>query len=234
MKKTTLLFWAMASLALFIAACSPSTNSSDQKTTEDGLAISGKIEAGLRVLTFDRTQKEQNFRIYRGDYVVPQPEKNTSLHLVIPELKVDREFPVSEGEKTYFKVPAVGVYHYTAGHLSGIIEAVEYSVSTYQEVSALEAVDFIKNRQPFVLDVRSSGEFASGHLEGAALIPVGSLKKRIAEIETNKEDPIFVYCKSGNRSTVAARILIDAGFKQVINLRHGVNDWKRQQLHLVR
>ncbi len=221
-------------LLLFLGACSTSQESSTKEKTQDGLEISGKVTAGLRVITFDPMLEEQNFRIYRGDYIVPEVAGSKTIHLVIPDLDVDNEYPVAEGKRTNFKVPATGVYKYTAGNLSGVIEAVEYRAATYREVSALEARDLIKNRHPLILDVRTEREFISGHILDAILIPVGVFQNRIGEVGGNKEDPVFIYCRSGNRSTVASRMLINAGFKQVINLRHGLNDWNRQKLPLKR
>ncbi len=57
----------------------------------------------------------------------------------------------------------------------------------------------------FLLDVRSSGEFASGHAEGATNIPVGELAGRLTELPRNRV--IITYCASGGRSRAAAATL---------------------------
>jgi rhodanese-related sulfurtransferase len=220
-------------LTLLLASCTGSEKSTAQKT-DNANQISGTIQSGLRVIPFDPFEKIQNFRIYRGDYVVLEVTGSKTVHLLIPELEVEKDYPVAEGEKTYFKVPASGVFEYTAGSVSGVIEAIEYTAATYQEVSAMEAVELIKNRTPLILDVRTAREYDRSHLANAQLIPVGVFQNSLDEIKADKEDPIFLYCRSGNRSTVASRILIDAGYKQVINLRHGINDWNRQKLPLKR
>jgi rhodanese-related sulfurtransferase len=62
-----------------------------------------------------------------------------------------------------------------------------------------------------LVDVRSPGEFASGHIDGALNIPVGSLAARVGELE--KERPVVVYCASGMRSASAARRLASDGFE---------------------
>ena len=59
-------------------------------------------------------------------------------------------------------------------------------------------------------------------------------QKRIGELAAHKDDPILVYCRTGNRSTVAAKLMIDAGFTQVVNLRRGIVDWSRQGLPIVK
>jgi phage shock protein E len=65
-----------------------------------------------------------------------------------------------------------------------------------------------------LLDVRTPGEFAAGHIEGARNIPVDQLSARIAEVGP-KETPVVVYCRSGARSGRAAALLRSAGFTRV-------------------
>ena len=64
-------------------------------------------------------------------------------------------------------------------------------------------------RGALLLDVRTNGEFAGGHLDGATNIPVGELAARLAEVAAHKE--IVVYCRSGRRSAAAAELLRSAG-----------------------
>lgn len=61
-----------------------------------------------------------------------------------------------------------------------------------------------------LLDVRTPGEFSSGHLEGAVNIPVQELDRRIDEIPTDHS--VVVYCASGMRSANAARTLRSRGY----------------------
>lgn len=74
------------------------------------------------------------------------------------------------------------------------------------------------NVSPLFIDVRSAGEFATGHVTGAINIPydrIGSSIATLAGIE--KSRPIVVYCRSGARSAVAASILGELGYTQVVN-----------------
>ena len=64
-----------------------------------------------------------------------------------------------------------------------------------------------------ILDVRSKGEYQSGHLRNSINIPVDNLSKNIKKLDPNK--PIITCCASGGRSAVARRILKDGGFSQV-------------------
>lgn len=75
-----------------------------------------------------------------------------------------------------------------------------------------------------VLDVRTREEYESGHIPNAILIPVDNLQQEAEHILIDKGRPIFVYCRSGNRSAVASNILLKLGYSKVHNLG-GINDW---------
>ena len=78
-----------------------------------------------------------------------------------------------------------------------------------------QIVNKIKNGAK-VYDVRSPMEFSGGHFNGAVNIPVQELQLRIDEFGA-KEEPIVVYCATGNRSGFAAMMLNAAGYKDVVN-----------------
>jgi len=196
--------------------------------------VSGRVEDGLRVLTFDLDHPGATYKVYRGDYIRPELVDGAPFTIAIPALDVTMTVPVPEGGKTYFKVPDAGVFPFTIGTFTGTLEALEFAHARYREVSSQEAQGLIGAMHPFILDVRTAGEYAGGHLEGATLLPVQELARRIGELDAHKTDPVFVYCASGNRSTVAAKMLVDAGFEQVINLRHGFHEWVREGLPVVK
>lgn len=68
-----------------------------------------------------------------------------------------------------------------------------------------------------ILDVRTPGEFASGHVDGALNIPVSELPARLAEVGS-KDVPVILYCRSGARSAQAASLLRSSGFREVIDV----------------
>ena len=214
-----------------LAACSQ-----DMETTPDtaGHDISGQVEGGLRVLTIDPSAADHHYRIYRGDYVRMELVTGEGFSVEIPTRETVKQYPVPEGEKPYIKFPEAGSFPFTIGGISGVIEALEFRAAPYREVAATEAAKLIANLTPVILAVRTSREFAGGRIEGATLIPVQEIQRRVGELADHKNDPVFIYCRSGNRSTVAAKVLIDAGFTQVINLRRGIADWARHDLPVVK
>jgi phage shock protein E len=65
-----------------------------------------------------------------------------------------------------------------------------------------------------VVDVRTVGEFQSGHLEGSVNIPLDKVASQLNKFKKMKQ-PIVTVCRSGNRSGSAARILNDAGIEAI-------------------
>jgi hydroxyacylglutathione hydrolase len=83
-----------------------------------------------------------------------------------------------------------------------------------------------------VVDVRNASEWAHGHLPGALHIPVGELSQRLGEIPGGR--PVVVQCQGGTRSAIAASVLLSRGVRDVVNLRGGYDEWRREALPIVR
>lgn len=75
---------------------------------------------------------------------------------------------------------------------------------------------------PLILDVRTVGEFRSGHIPGAQLIPLTELKTRQGELPQDRA--IITVCQSGHRSQLAARQLAKLGY-DVHNMTGGMLRW---------
>ncbi len=86
----------------------------------------------------------------------------------------------------------------------------------YFRVRAGEAKKMVASGAALI-DVRTAGEYAAGHISGAKNIPVQELRARAGEVG-RKDVPVVVYCASGMRSAAAASMLRHAGFMQVRNL----------------
>ncbi len=77
-----------------------------------------------------------------------------------------------------------------------------------------------------LVDVRTAGEYAEGHLANAVNMNVNreDYKEQFATLD--KERPVFVYCLSGGRSADAVKIMRKMGFKEVYNLQGGILKWE--------
>jgi rhodanese-related sulfurtransferase/TusA-related sulfurtransferase len=74
-----------------------------------------------------------------------------------------------------------------------------------------------------ILDVREPAEYAFGHIPGALSIPLGELEDRINELP--KDKTIYVVCRTGTRSDLAAQKLTEKGFANVWNVVPGMSQW---------
>ncbi|HEX5681771.1 MAG TPA: rhodanese-like domain-containing protein [Desulfobacterales bacterium] len=168
--------------------------------------------------------------VYRGDYIkFKLADPTTEPVLSIPDLSIQQRLPGNLDEAPYFKMEKPGVFPFVLGTAKGSITVVDYRQANYQEVTPRQAAELIRNIAPLVLDVRTPGEYSRGHLKGSVLIPLQQLQSRWQEIAGHKDKDLLVYCATGNRSTVAAKILIDNGFKRIFNLRQGISGWERDK-----
>jgi rhodanese-related sulfurtransferase len=189
---------------------------------------SGRIVDGYRVLTVPRDAGPRELTVYRGDYVKFHLEgAQGETVLSIPGLAIDRRLPAGLSEAPFFKMEQTGVFAFALGDATGRLAVVEYRQQNYREVSAPEAAELIQTNRPLILDVRTPAEFGQVRLADALLIPVQELQRRWREVEGFRDRDILVYCATGNRSTVASKILIDNGFTRIHNMRRGIAEWRR-------
>lgn len=92
-------------------------------------------------------------------------------------------------------------------------------------VKSISAGEYMKMRDSAhtLVDVRSVGEWDSGHAPKALHIPLGDIARRKNEIPQDK--PVVVICASGARSASAATLLARAGYKPVYNFSGGMGSW---------
>lgn len=122
---------------------------------------------------------------------------------------------------------------YIAAGLVVVVIAVVALLSPRAVTTAAENISPADYQSQFVasstshllIDVRTAEEFASGHIRGSVNIPVESLQSRLNEVPANQ--PIVVYCRSGNRSALASDILKQAGYSSIYDLG-GIIDWTAQ------
>ncbi|WP_457625537.1 rhodanese-like domain-containing protein [Persephonella sp.] len=103
-----------------------------------------------------------------------------------------------------------------------------YIFANFENLSPKEIYQFIRKEDVIILDVRTPEEAETeGKIPASILIPLDSLRNNIKKLDKDKK--IIVYCRSGNRSVSAARVLSSLGFK-VYNMKGGINSWKSEGL----
>ena len=102
----------------------------------------------------------------------------------------------------------------------------EATDATPKEISRAEAREMLDQGAQLV-DVRVDHEWETGHLPGAVHIPLAELPARAEEID--KDRPVILYCRGGNRSSMATTALAEAGY-DAVKLSEGAVGWEEEGL----
>ena len=195
-------------------------------TDIEKMSASGSLVQGYRILPIRHMNEDLDLVVYRGDYIKFDFDANVGDPLLqIPELSVKQKLITDLDKAPYFKMKTMGRFRFSLGSVAGNIQVIEYKQPHYREIDAEEAAELMKNLNPLLLDVRTRAEFDTGHIKNAVLIPVQELQQRVNELAQYKHSDILIYCATGTRSTMAAKLLIDNGFKRIVNMRYGIYQW---------
>ena len=105
--------------------------------------------------------------------------------------------------------------------------------ASFKTVTPLEAKALIETRKDMLLvDVRSPEEFQGGSLPGATLIPFWDFAK--GRFDLPKDKPILLVCAVGGRSLACGQLLASKGYREVYNLKGGLDAWAEQRVPLPR
>ncbi|WP_251127397.1 rhodanese-like domain-containing protein [Exiguobacterium sp. s63] len=85
----------------------------------------------------------------------------------------------------------------------------------------------LENEEITLLDVREVSEYEGGHIEGAVNAPLSSLDAN--ELPYPKDEPIYLICRSGNRSAQAASRLQEAGYTEIYDVSGGMMAWEASE-----
>lgn len=134
--------------------------------------------------------------------------------IVSPKEKIVVVAPHGREKEAIVRLARIG-YDNFIGYLDGGFEAYVKSGKKIEQYNAVEAADFKQKlaEKPWFVDVRNRGEWESGIFEGAHLISMNELRKRIDEVP--KDKPVFVHCRGGPRSYVCYTILKKYGVDSI-------------------
>jgi adenylyltransferase/sulfurtransferase len=129
------------------------------------------------------------------------------------------------------KCPACGTRE-----LQDLVDYDQFCATSGGDGAGLDAIPQIEPRELAIrrasgeaiqlIDVREPHEWEIGRIEGATLIPLHRLKDAVRKLDASL--PTAVYCKSGTRSALATRDLVDAGFRRVWSVSGGILRWSRE------
>ena len=99
------------------------------------------------------------------------------------------------------------------------------STAKYTDITVEEAKEIIEAGNVILVDVRTQEEYSEKHIDGAILIPNETITDSQPAELPDKDADILVYCRSGKRSSEAAKKLADMGYTNVYNMLGGINEW---------
>lgn len=111
-----------------------------------------------------------------------------------------------------------------------IFSSCDNSVDKFEILDYMDFKNQIVNNVQLI-DVRTSEEFNAGHIEGAINIDFKNEEVFYQSfLRLDKKNPVYVYCRSGNRSKKSADKLLEMGFSKVYDLKGGYIDWNLNEL----
>ena len=106
-------------------------------------------------------------------------------------------------------------------------------VQTIEEIEPFEAAEEIRGGDVVLIDTREPHEYQEAHLEGGKLVPPGLLADEIEAAAPDKAARTILYCRSGNRSAIAAAQMHGMGYENVASMAGGILLWQEQGLPVV-
>ncbi|QDT51595.1 Inner membrane protein YgaP [Symmachiella dynata] len=109
-------------------------------------------------------------------------------------------------------------------------------MATLKTISVQELAEIGDQKKVELIDVRTPAEFRETHATIARNVPLDALnpEKLLADRNGSGDQPLYVICNSGNRSSKACEKLIHAGCENVVNVEGGTQAWEQANLPVVR
>lgn len=220
MKKIRVITIVTLAFLLILSSCSRTEdtsglndNTKTPKPTETPVSV---VEISGRIIeTID------------GDYTIIRNEEDTSIYYKIDISEgIEAETGVlNDLEPDNVITARVEVTDGEAFPIETRLWSLTANISpSYNVIDAKEAKRIIDGGDVIILDVRTFEEFGAGYIPDAFNLPLGTVKEGIDKIINDKQATILVYCRSGNRSKVAARELTEMGYENVYDFG-GIVDW---------
>lgn len=142
---------------------------------------------------------------------------------------------VMNHHKIFLIIATIGLSGFFLAAFSGLycdaackVEEMREDTPSFTHISPEQFHKQSKSAQ--MIDVRTPEEYVEGHIPGAALIDIyaDDFKQRIGQLD--RDEPYYIYCRSGSRSRSATGIMKKAGFSHVYGLDGGMIAWRAAEL----
>jgi rhodanese-related sulfurtransferase len=134
------------------------------------------------------------------------------------------EAPVAEPTEAPVEEPAAEEMATEESDLVGVVDDYLASIPDGFMVMGIDAVKAAMDAtEVYLIDVRETGEYEAGHIEGAVNIPIRTLSDNLAQVPTDL--PVIIYCASGQRAGLATSALRSLGYENVRSFAAGWKGW---------
>jgi len=109
------------------------------------------------------------------------------------------------------------------------------TTTQFGEINVVPPAEFKeKSLNQTIIDIRTPEEFSEGHIEGA--ININFFDKAFLDqmSQFDKSKPVFLYCRSGNRTSSASKKIANLGFEQVYDLQGGILNWQKNNQQITK
>ena len=121
---------------------------------------------------------------------------------------------------------AILIYSFTNAQIKIPKQIVEKIKSEINLITVEEFKSKMDSDHDFILlDIRTEKEYLAGHMKSAVWLPRGFIEFKIQKLVDDPETEIILYCKRGSRSALTAYTLLEMGYKNVLNLEGGFEQW---------
>ncbi len=110
-----------------------------------------------------------------------------------------------------------------------VANEVHGNIAGGKRLTALEAVRFINDRDPVIVDLRTAADFKRGHLLNAVNAPFAKFDEYAGQFK-DKSRPVLLYCALGTMGSTIAEKLRQQGYAEVYPIRGGINAWLMNSL----
>lgn len=112
--------------------------------------------------------------------------------------------------------------------ITAFVACTSETKKTVSKVNVSQFSEGLSQPDVQLIDVRTPEEYAEGHIENSTLIDFNSddFKEQIKDLDPDK--PVYLYCRSGNRSGKASKIMKELGFKEIVDLDGGYSAWSEE------
>ncbi len=227
MKKQVIIIFSILAIIFLSSGCGTEIKDEQPANSNSTMKSNSPVNSNSSINSNSTAIDGRIIEVVEGSHIIIRNEKDTSIYY---QIDISGGLVITKGvngdlEPDHVITADVEILNSdTIPREAKLIAVTGNKVPGYRIINAKEAKAMMDAGDVLIVDVRTVGEYESGFIPEAYNVPLDGIDKNIKNITENKDDTILVYCRSGNRSKVAARILTEMGYKNVYDFG-GIAGW---------